>query len=48
MNDTSKGDGPYTHGGHSFANGNGAPPWSRDWQFQQARAVTTTFWDLTG
>lgn len=47
MNDTSKGDGPYTHGS-SFANGPVPSSWARDWQFQMARAVTTTFWDLTG
>ena len=34
--------------GNSFANGPGTPSWARDWQFQMARAVTTTFWDLIG
>lgn len=42
-----KGDGSYTHG-NSFANGPVPAFWARDWEYQQARAISTTFWDLLG
>ena len=34
--------------GNSFANGPVLPWWARKWEYQQARAVSTTFWDLIG